>query len=323
MSVDSSLAQDPNYRSFFQQYAGCVKEEAATYSINQLKQYKEFVQRLYNDGVMVSSSGIDVLNNCYFINTWEKSENRTPYMLTAMASSAMPIRFETEEGICQTASSLYGGQGLTNEDSCTFSVGIGGTYNGQSAILTCGHKNGNINGRKQYISYSGTRIGQVVYQRCNTNPNNTSSSSLGDFSIVTLNSNGVATNKVKYSTGTVNITGTYSSVPVGTSIYKYGTNTGYSWGTVQYKNVKVSFKESGRIVSVIDGLYQSTMRNNSSTKFAVDNGDSGGPVYIKSGNSYLLHGIVTGGKAAVVGTGIMYSTPIYYAQDAGFTVKVS
>ena len=177
LSVDSSLAQDPNYRSFFQQYAGCVKEEAATYSINQLKQYKEFVQRLYNDGVMVSSSGIDVLNNCYFINTWEKSENRTPYMLTAMASSAMPIRFETEEGICQTASSLYGGQGLTNEDSCTFSVGIGGTYNGQSAILTCGHKNGNINGRGQYISYSGTRIGQVVYQRCNTNPNNTSSSS--------------------------------------------------------------------------------------------------------------------------------------------------
>ena len=58
---------------------------------------------------------------------------------------------------------------------------------------------------------------------------------------------------------------------------------------------------------------------------AVAQGDSGGPVYIKSGSNYLLHGIVTSLHESPTGqaTSLMYSTPIGYPINAGFTVKVN
>ena len=58
---------------------------------------------------------------------------------------------------------------------------------------------------------------------------------------------------------------------------------------------------------------------------AIAGGDSGGPVYVKSGSNYLLHGIVAvrGEPAENEVASIMYSSPIYFAQDVGFTVKTS
>ena len=58
---------------------------------------------------------------------------------------------------------------------------------------------------------------------------------------------------------------------------------------------------------------------------AIAPGDSGGPVYVKSGSNYLLHGIVAvrGEPAENEVASLMYSSPIYFAQDVGFTVKTS
>ena len=74
----------------------------------------------------------------------------------------------------------------------------------------------------------------------------------------------------------------------------------------------------------VRGLYESSMYNSSGTD-AILPGDSGGPVYIKSGSDYLLHGIVTAADylQASHPVSTMYSTPIPYAIDAGFQVKTN
>ena len=207
-------------------------------------------------------------------------------------------------------------------------AGICGTYQGQKAVLTCGHGNeqvGFLFTRYPYIKYSGSRIGQVSFQRANTSRlyGQQGVGSLGDFAIVTLNSNITTSNKIY---GNLEITGTYSSVPQGTTIYKYGTTTGMSYGTVSRSGtgVIIQYGDGFGNVYYVEGLYTSSMRNSSGTD-AIAPGDSGGPVYVKSGSKYLLHGIVTARKEPAENevASLMYSSPIYFAQDVGFTVKTS
>ena len=52
----------------------------------------------------------------------------------------------------------------------------------------------------------------------------------------------------------------------------------------------------------------------------IDHGDSGGSVYTSS-NGYNISGIVHGGQALANNIYQLVYTPIYYAIDAGFTVK--
>lgn len=157
----------------------------------------------------------------------------------------------------------------------------------------------------------------MSYQRANTSESETGVSSLGDFAIVTLNDDVTITNRIY---GGVKITGTYSSLPEGTTIYKYGQTTGYSYGTVQQAALYTAVEyhnANSTMIYYVRGLYKSSMQKADGST-PVDGGDSGGPVYIYNGSDYLLHGIVS---ARLNST--MYSTPIYYAIDAGFSVKTN
>ena len=293
------------------------------HSYNSLSSYSLYADQLQQDGALVVSSGVDVRSNTYSIGINENRVSRSSRLVpsVALASNSLPITF-TEESPIYSAVNMWGGDTIKNESSgATMTAGICGTYNGKKALLTCGHGNTG----SPYIAFATTRIGQVVFQRANTAILDTSANSLGDFSFVSLNSNATTTNIVRKGTSTVPITGTYSSVPVGTTIYKYGTTTKYSWGTVSQKSVKLTYQlpQYSSIYYYVDGLYKSTMTNSNGTN-AIDAGDSGGPVYIQSGSSYLLHGIVTAYTKPASGVNkIMYSTPIYYAQNAGFTVKTN
>ncbi|WP_339312725.1 trypsin-like serine protease [Paenibacillus sp. FSL M7-0896] len=253
---------------------------------------------------------------------YNKLMNEQPQTLQKTTES-LPVRIEPGTPNTSTAQ-LWGGDRITNEDNgAGLSVGIGGTYGGSSAILTAGHSNekvGFLSTRYPYIQYSGTRTGQVSYQRANRTNGATGVDSLGDFAMVKLTGSDTATNKVY---GSVSITGTYSSVPVGTTIYKYGATTGYSWGTVTQASINVIYSDGLFNTYYVNGLYQSLMQNSSGTD-AVAGGDSGGPVYMKDGSANKLHGIVTARSNPTSGPAkIMYSTPIYYAEHAGFTVKVN
>jgi len=145
-----------------------------------------------------------------------------------------------------------------------------------------------------------------------------------------MGGNYIGTNKVyNPSVGNyISITGTFSSVPAGTFIYKYGYSTGHSWGYVQQSSVTVQYSDpiTGLNTYYVRGLYKSYMQNSSGTD-AVGAGDSGGCVYLNDG-SYKIHGNVSGLSQPPAGsaTHIMYSSPIYFAidpQNVGFTPKTN
>jgi len=288
------------------------------YSYQDLIAYKSTANALYKSEIKVTSDGVDIKKNKYKISVQKEDLNKASLKYSKSTNTESPIVFE--EGEQAIATSLWGGDRIFNEHNNEFmTIGISGTYNGSKAILTCGHSNekfGISSPSYPYIKNIYNRIGQVVYQQANTGTLNYGVNSLGDFAIVNISSSDTISNYVQPG---VQITGTYSSVPVGTTIYKYGTTTGYSWGNVTGINIRATYSGSPGTLYVVGGLYSMSMQNDSGTA-AISPGDSGGPVWRKSGSSNLIHGIVT---AKIEGTNIMFSTPIYYAQNKGFTPKTN
>ena len=309
-----------------------IRFRQAAYSLNDLAVYCSYVQDYINAGTFLSCGPI-IEDNSYVISlNATSSVQLTQSVDTATAvASGMPIKIDYQNQINASATSIYGGDRITNEDTGTsMSVGICGTYNGQAALLTCGHGNekvGVFSLRYPYITYRTTtnRIGQVAYQRANQAEAAAAQgvNALGDFAIVTLTNNQyTTTNDVRLN---IDITGTYSSLPIGTTIYKYGYASGFSYGTVQqYMDLTtVTYSGDGKLSKYyVRGLYKHAVET-ADGSLAVNYGDSGGSVYIKSGSSYLLHGIVTALGTKVTANDTMYSTPVFFATDVGFRVKTS
>lgn len=301
--------------------------ENARYSLNYLNAFNELAFELLNQGYQISSFGVDRKANSFFISVLSEDYDRLSKQLSVSLQGKMeslPIRIEP--GTRNRATHLiWGGDQIKNEDNgLLYSAGIGGTYNGKDAILTAGHGNekvGFLFTRYPYIEFVSRRTGQVVYQRANQSPFETGIDAYGDFAIVELNGLDTPTNRIY---GGVYITGTYSSVPVGTTIYKYGATSGYSWGTVEQADITVTYDgHSPNMIYTVRGLYRSHVTNGYDYD-AIAVGDSGGPVYIKDGTEYKLHGIITAGEEPASGPArTMYSTPIYYAENEGFTVKTT
>ena len=294
----------------------------AKYTLTELEQYEE-IALLLSDEYDIISFGIDIRRNRVMLTVTEEDyDELVQDELVKQNCDAFYIEIGKYAVPCAT--SLYGGDRISKSSSSMsssyMSVCIGGTFNGKAAVLTAGHSN---EGSPNYYR-NGTLVGSVVYQRCNTTLGNTGTSSLGDFAIIQLNSAFAATNMVRTASSSVQITGVYSSLPVGTTIYKYGSETGYSWGTVTHTSVTVNYPDESLIGTKyqIRGLYQSSIKNSSNTN-AIDRGDSGGCVYIKDGNNYKIHGSVSGLYISNSANNIMYSSPIYYAQNIGFVPKTS
>lgn len=289
----------------------------AKYSLSQLERFEDIARDL-SQKYQVVSYGVDIRKNKYMISVTDTDyENLLMDEMVQENADALLI----EEGEYPVAlATLYGGDKISNSSSgLSMSVCIGGTYNGANAILTCGHGN---------TVSTNTTVGQVKYQRCNTlSSEDTSTNSLGDFAIVKLSNSYTPSNYVRNATSTLSITGTYSTLPVGTTVYKYGASTRYSWGTVNRTNVTLSYPTIRNgdydFINLITtrGLTESYVQNSSSTD-PVNSGDSGGCVYIKDGSSYKIHGLVSAGERETKAKKYMYSTPIYYAINAGFSPKL-
>lgn len=298
----------------------------AEYSLNDLLQIKAYGDESIREGNGIIGYGIDMESNQFEISMDENI--LIPYLsdnCSLAIYSGKPIKI-VKRPSAQSCASIWGGDLLKNEDKGDeMTAGICGTYNGEKALLTCGHGNEKVGfwpGRYPYIQYDGSRIGQVSYQRANTSPMEHGVNALGDFAIVTLDDDVTTTSRIH---GGVIISGTYSSLPQGATVYKYGQKTGYSYGTVTISSIgsATQYNNKWNMTYYVEGLFLCSMSNSSGTD-AIDLGDSGGPVYTKDGSRYLLHGIVAAciDNPSQPNTG-MYSSPIYYATDAGFTVKTS
>lgn len=285
------------------------------HSYGELLSQKKIANELYSAGVRVASDGVDIVNNRYEITVLEEDLKKIPTTYTR--NSILSIK---KGEYAEITASLLGGDKIYNEDTGgAMSIGICGTYQGNNALLTCGHGNekvGLLPPRYPYIQNKtqNGRIGQVVFQQANTSSTNYGVSSLGDFAIVKITSSDTITNRV-WEGG--QITGTYSSVPVGTTLYKYGYRTGYSWGSVTGTSMRITYGDGLLASYTVDGLYSVVLQNSSGT-IPVNQGDSGGPVWRSDTGENLLHGIVTAGLGST-----MYTTPIYYVQHQGFQPKLN
>ena len=289
------------------------------YSYDELISQKQIADELYAAGVRVVSDGVDIIDNRYEIAVLKEDLDK----IATIYTNTSPVFFK-EGTYAQSSAQLIGGDRIYKEGTDEYmSMAICGTYNGNDAVLTCGHGNEKDTWSQQYpyIEYKtrSHRIGQVVFQQANTDPSNYGISSLGDFAIVDVTSSDTITNNV-WEGG--EITGTYSSVPVGTTVYKFGSRTGYAWGNVTNTGLRITYRNNNGFNPkkyTVGGLYSISLQNSSGTN-AINHGDSGGPVWRSDTGENLLHGIVTGGKFDI---NLMYTTPIYYAQYQGFQPKLN
>ena len=294
----------------------CVRFVKADYSLNELEQYDKLSYELLQQYSVVSF-GVDRKNNRYEICVETNDYNEVVHEVNKMGlGDIIHVKSSGKALLCSTP--IIGGYRIDKVNNTgSFTACIGGYYNGQEALLTAGHNN---EGSPNFYR-SGSLIGSVTMQRCNTVANNTSISAYGDFAVIALNSNYNGTNTIQSSSGTVvSITGTFSSAPVGTTIFKYGYSTGHSWGIVSMVNETVV--SYGNLYQyTVRGLTRSVMQNATQTN-AINYGDSGGPVYINDG-TYKLQGSVQGFQLPQNGgvNSVMRSSPIYYTVQAGFTPK--
>ena len=290
-------------------------------SYNELAAQKKVADELISSGLRVVSHGVDIVNNKYEIELLKDDLSKAS---TTYAKNSL-VSFKEGES-SQAMAQLKGGDKIYNEDHGGFmSIGICGTYNSRNVLLTCGHGNirpSSYSSPYPYVKDSANayRIGHVVYAQANTDPQNNGTTRLGDFAIVEITSTDTPTNLVNIGGP---ITGTYSSLPVGTSVYKFGSRTGYAWGTVTAAGVNSTYDSVDYIYPqttyIVNGLYRIQLQNATNTN-AINVGDSGGPVWRTDNGQNFIHGIVTSGNFSA---NVMCSTPIYYAQNRGFSPKLS
>lgn len=238
--------------------------------------------------------------NTYFndaVNIIVSNENLGENMHTAPA--AYELTADTR------ATSAYGGWFLKNSRG-SFTVGFCGTYNGNAAVVSCGHGT-SVGDTVSRINAYGTSLDSsfgTVSKMQYTN------SAYGDYSIITL-SGYTATNKITYNGVTYSITGNQYSAPAGTTIYKIGYATGLTSGTITS-----NYSDIGSYGESYSGMYiYGIIRTSSSSA----SGDSGGPVFLAYSSGYGALGTV----AATTSSGDMMYSALRYATNAGFSLKTS
>ncbi len=153
------------------------------------------------------------------------------------------------------------------------SAGTCGYYEGNNALVTCGHGNTTTGSA---VRLNGTQIGTVVDVQY-------ADEQAGDYSIIELDSALMSHKIGSSSDGLITINGgTYLSPAVGTYVTKYGYRTGYSYGTVTATNVSIS---PGTDMT-ISGMTKVSI----STGAGSVPGDSGGPYLVGDAFCGVNHG---------------------------------
>lgn len=176
------------------------------------------------------------------------------------------------------------------------SAGTCGYYEGNNALVTCGHGNTTTGSA---VRLNGTQIGTVVDVQY-------ADGQAGDYSIIELDSAQMSHKIGSSKDGLITITGgTYLSPAVGTYVTKYGYKTGYSHGTVTATNVSIS---PGTDMT-ISGMTKVSISSGKGS----EPGDSGGP-YL-AGNAFcgVHHGVSTSDSTTV------YFTPYSLISQGGFS----
>lgn len=285
------------YKGLLSEYSDAVVYDIVDYSYNELfGEAENFVASIDEDYGVVSF-GVDVTQNKGLVDVIatdyealtlniEKSKQNISEKLIIMPQ---------ENYIQSTATSLVAGSPISYNGS-NFTLGGSGTYNGNTAFVSCGHAV--VQGGT--VKSGGTTIGTVAVKQY-------ANRQYGDYSIITANSGYTSTSRVFTANGNVtNFRGYLNNPAVGTYVYRYGNVTGQAYCEIKRTNLTVLADNTYNIY----GMTEAKLITGTDAK-----GNSGGPVR----NDDYFCGVQHGDDNANNPTYI-YFTPYVYISNAGFQI---
>ena len=241
----------------------------------------------------------------------EKAE--TVYKRSLQNEIDVPVRF-TSETIPNVCAGIRGGSRLVD-----YTVGTCGTYEGEPAIVLCGH--GLSLGSALYTANSSnvaeTLVGTVDFHQFADNEN-------GDYSFVKLEEGWSVMPYVGPASSLYTITGTMDAPPQGTYVGKYGARGGSAYGTSQGPNAGlvrtflIRTSSGGYAYIEIKGLIEVDIAAGT-----VEEGDSGGPVFVPNNDEAMgarFCGVVSSRESIANEVVAYYFSPYQYIRQRGFSV---
>ena len=294
----------PMLNELLGEYADVVVYEYGNYSWNELHEYVDgLAHDLTELGFHVTNWGVDDLTGNVYIGVLSEEMTEVNSLIDDCQTYALGIDVPTvmiEEGSYITpAASVQPGGSMGN-----ITLGAYGYYNGQKAIVTCGHGGHHTSSSFSFGNISGTYAVQQFsdYQS-------------GDYAIGIISSDV----SLRHSFGESNeaITGIAFSPVVGSYIRKYGKESGVMSGEVIRVNDTAQYitNVSGQLTVNVTGMTK-VQAISGSTTF----GDSGGPcITYTNGFCGVFGGFVTltGDEGDVT---FFYFTPNTTLRAAGFSV---
>lgn len=181
---------------------------------------------------------------------------------------------------------VRGGDALVKSNGTGIStIGFIGTYNGNNAILTCGHGNWDNNDLYWKSVSSSRKLGpRVAYQYANNEA--------GDWSIIQVTTSQTLTPTARWASNSYyTVKRVDNRVAQNTTVYNYGKNGGRCTHTVTNSNIDIYHSAT----FVVKNMVQC-----STTSGTVKNGDSGGPVYYTTTDGVIACGVLSGSSSTTM-----------------------
>ena len=277
------------------EYGSFSRESAQAYA-------DEIAAELRERGIEVTHWCVDAKTGNVEIgvipNDMKGAEDITKDIQAYSQRSSCPV-IVIEEGAYTLPSSgnplLVGGDEIKSGNSY-LSAGVCGYYNGESALVTCGHGDTSVGASVWLDSELIGTVAGIQY----------ADGESGDFSIIELSSGEMSHKIGSSSNGYIVITGgTYLNPAIGTYVTKYGKTTGYSYGTVTDTNVSIAPATD----MVVTGMTRASVFQGTGSL----PGDSGGPYLVGDAFCGVHHGQLTTDNAVV------FFTPYSLISTDGFT----
>lgn len=290
----------PMLNALFGEYVDVVTYEYSEYSWNELDEYVDgMAHDLTELGYSVTNWGVDDFTGNVYIGVLREDIAEVNALIDDQQTYAlgddMPTVMIEEGNYIVPAASVQPGGSMGN-----ITLGAYGYYNGEKAIVTCGH-----GGHKNNYSFSfGNVSGTYAVQQYADNQN-------GDYAIGIINTD--VSLKHAFGAGEGAITGVAYSPVVGSYIRKYGKESGLMTGEVVKTNDTCQFiaGQTGQIFMYVNGMTKVRAISGTTTE-----GDSGGPcITYTNGFCGVFSGYETEG-----GIMFFYFTPNSLLSAAGFTV---
>ena len=295
----------PTLNALFGEYVDVVTYEYSEYSWNELAEHVDgMAHDLTELGYSVTNWGVDDFTGNVYIGVLSEDIAEVNALIDDQQTYAldddMPTVMIEEGNYIVPAASVQPGGSMGN-----ITLGAYGYYNGQKAIVTCGHGGHHTNDSFSFGNVSGT----YVVQQCEDYQN-------GDYAI------GIISNdfSLRHAFGTTGdaITGVAYSPVAGSYIRKFGKISGHMTGEVIRPN------EIGHYLTDVSG--QLTINVTGMTKVQAISGtttfgDSGGPCITHTNGFCGVFGgfedVWIGGDDYVT---FFYFTPNSLLYAAGFSV---